>query len=146
MMLFCSLKKCVPLVILGTFFLSCSVDDDAGNIMQDLAPIISVNLPESFVFEETFEIELTYRKPTSCHNYSGLDLARNGNVIVVGVVTSFNTTTDNCESSGNLEATTSINFVAERNDFYIFKFWKGRTAGRDEFLIVEVPVTQPEMN
>ncbi len=123
--------------------MGCTVDDDSGNIMQILAPTISVDLPDHFVFGQSYEIEINYKRPTNCHSFSGLDLARSSNTITIGVVTSYRTTNTNCVSTGNLEASANINFVAERDDFYIFRFWQGRTAGRDNFLTVEVPVTQP---
>ncbi len=112
--------------------------------MQNLAPTLSVDLPDSFEFNQSYNIEIIYKRPTNCHTFSGLDVARNANVIVIGVVTSYSTGNTNCLGSGNLEASATINFVAERDDFYIFKFWQGKNAaGRDEFLTVEVPVTQP---
>lgn len=111
--------------------------------MQNLAPTLSVDLPETFVFGQTYNIEITYQRPTNCHTFSGLDVARNENEIIIGVVTSYSTNNPNCAASGNLQASATINFVAERDDFYIFKFWKGKSAaGIDQFLIVEVPVTQ----
>ncbi len=129
-------------VLLFGLLLSCSIEDDAGNVMQNLAPTISVNLPETFVFEQSYNIEITYQRPTNCHTFSGLDVARNGNEIVIGVVTSYSPNNPNCAAAGNLQARATINFVAERDDFYIFKFWKGKSAtGADQFLIVEVPVT-----
>ncbi len=137
------MKKLVPLIFAVVLFVSCSMDDEASNLTQILAPTLSVDLPESFVFGQTYEIGINYKRPTNCHNFSGLDLARNLNTITIGVVTSYRTTNTNCVSTGNLDATATINFVAEREDFYIFKFWQGRTAGSDNFLIVEVPVTQP---
>ncbi|HSP40381.1 MAG TPA: hypothetical protein VLN46_03035 [Gillisia sp.] len=129
-------------VLLIGLLTSCSIEDDAGNIMQNLAPTLSVNLPETFVFGQTYTIEITYQRPTNCHTFSGLDVARNENEIVIGVVTSYSSNNPNCAATGNLQATATINFVAERDDFYIFKFWKGKSAtGIDQFLIVEVPVT-----
>lgn len=111
--------------------------------MQSLAPTLSVDLPETFVFGQTYSIEITYQRLTNCHIFSGLDVARNENEIIIGVVTSYTTNNPNCIANGNLQATASINFVAERDDFYIFKFWKGKSAaGIDQFLIIEIPVTQ----
>lgn len=115
--------------------------------MQNLAPIISVDLPEYFVHNENFDLEIIYQRPSTCHTFSGLNIEENPynvNERTIGVVTNYRTNNTNCVNSGNLQASATINFVAEREDFYIFKFWQGRNAvGNDEFLIVEVPVTQP---
>lgn len=138
------MKKLLLVFFALLLFSGCSAEDDSDNIMQNLAPVLSVDLPDSFDFGESYSIEIIYKRPTNCHTFSGLDVARNANVIVIGVVTSFRTSNTNCVDSGNLEASATINFVAERDDFYIFKFWQGKNAaGRDEFLTVEVPVTQP---
>lgn len=138
------MKKAL-IVIISIFFLgSCSLEDDGESIMQNLAPVQSVELPESFEPGQTYNIGIIYRRPTSCHAYSGLDVARNGNEIIIGVVTSYSSASSNCVETGNLEASATINFVAEREDFYIFKFWQGKNqAGNDIFLTVEVPVTRP---
>lgn len=112
--------------------------------MQNLASVISVDLPEEFIFGQSYEIEIVYKRPTNCHSFSGLDVSRSANQITIGVVTSFRTNNLNCVETGNLEAAASINFVAEVDDFYIFRFWQGRNEeGIDDFLIVEIPVTQP---
>lgn len=112
--------------------------------MQDLAPTLSVALPENFEYGQEYEIEISYKRPTNCHNFSGLDISQNENEIQIGVVTSYRTSNTNCSTTGNLNATTALNFVAERDDFYIFKFWQGATAGgENRFLTIEVPVTQP---
>ncbi len=142
MCIFLGMRRGSFIVLIIGFLTSCSVNDDSGNIIQNLAPTLSVNMPDTFVFGETYEIEITYKRPTNCHTFSGLDVARNGNEIIIGVVTSYSARNLNCSASGNLQASAKINFVAERNDFYIFKFWKGKSAtGIDRFLIVEVPVT-----
>lgn len=112
--------------------------------MQELAPITAVDLPESFELLQSYEISVNYRRPSNCHIYSGMDISKEGNVIEIGVVTSFRTSNTNCSTTGNLAAATTLNFVAEQEDFYIFKFWQGANSnGESRFLIVEVPVTRP---
>ena len=141
------MKKLLLVFFSLLLFSGCSAEDDSDNIMQNLAPVISVDLPDSFDFGESYNFEIIYKRPTNCHRFSGLNIEKNpnnANERTIGVVTSFRTSNTNCVDSGNLEARATINFVAERDDFYIFKFWQGKNeAGRDEFLIVEVPVTQP---
>lgn len=138
------MKRLLLLVIIIILSTGCSSDDDAGDLMQNLASVLSVDMPETFEFGQTYEIEILYKRPTSCHTFTGLDVSRDENEITIGVVTSFRTSNPNCVETGNLQATNTINFVAERDDFYIFKFWQGRNAaGTDQFLTIEVPVTPP---
>lgn len=140
------LRNNILLLAITAFLITgCSSDDDSGDIMQNLAAVVSVEMPEQFVRGYNYDMEIVYERPTNCHTFSGLDLSQEGNKITIGVVTSFLTNNNlNCVDTGNLQATATINFVAEREDFYIFRFWKGRnTAGRDEFLIFQIPVTPP---
>lgn len=132
-------------IILSAFLLgSCTRNDDEAD-MQELAPVISVQLPEHFKADQSYEIEIKYQYPTSCHTYSGLDISQKENEITVGVVTSYPVNKPNCLKTGNLHSTAKINFVVERDDFYIFKFWKGYSAtGLDQFLIEEVSVVPSE--
>lgn len=125
---------------------ACSSDEDGGGTMQNLAVITNVELPEYFEYNRDYEIKIDYRRPTTCDFFSGFDISKNGNIITVGVVTSYRTSNRRCERTGTLNSSTNLNFVADREDFYIFKFWQGENAvGTAQFLTVEVPVTRPGM-
>ncbi|MCF4100691.1 hypothetical protein L1I30_03330 [Gillisia sp. M10.2A] len=131
-------------VIVFLILTSCSSNDDGSNIAQSLAPTISVNLPEELVYAQTSNFEIAYKRASSCHRFSGFDISKKDNEIIIAVVNSYNTTANNCVTSGELQAGAVLNFVAEREDFYIFKFWQGEnTAGENRFLTVRVPVTRP---
>jgi len=134
----------VLLLFSFAFLTSCSTDDDAGSRTSNLASVLSVTLPDSFVHAQAYGIKIIYKHPTRCDRFSGFDISKNGNDIFIGVVSSHHTSNTNCVDTGNLQDSVTLNFVAERDDFYIFNFWKGKNAlGEDEFLIIEIPVTQP---
>jgi len=138
------MKKLVLLLFSFVLLTSCSTDDDAGSLTSNLAAVLSVTLPDSFVQAQAYGIEIIYKHPTSCDRFSGFDISKNGNDIFIGVVSSRHTSNTNCLETGNLQDSVTLNFVAERDDFYIFNFWQGKNAlGEDEFLIIEIPVTQP---
>jgi len=124
---------------------SCSVDDNSNGIIQDLAPITSVNIPTSFIASKSYEMGINYDRPSSCHYFAGLDITQKNNEVTIGVVNHSKTSSSNCSKSGDLSKTTSLKFVVERNDFYIFRFWKGENSlGEDEFIIKQIPVAQPD--
>ena len=136
------MKKLIFLLFSLASLASCSSDEDSGSLTQDLAPVLSVTLPDSFVKAESYEIEIIYKRPSSCHRFSGFDISKIENKIFIGVVNSNHTSNNNCSVTGNLQDRVILNFVAERDDFYIFNFWKGKnTLGEDVFLTIEVPVT-----
>lgn len=113
--------------------------------MQNLAVVTSVEMPENFEFSREYRIKVNYERPTGCDRFSGFDVSKNGNIITVGVVTSSRTSIEDCSSTGNLQVAAELNFVAERDDFYIFKFWQGEANGEVQFLTVQVPVIRPGM-
>lgn len=126
-------------------FLSCSPDDSAGSVMQELAPVVSVDLPETMIHGSTNDIKVVFERRTNCHRFAGFDITHDNdsNVFIFGVTTTFQDR-NNCTEAGNLQDNVILNFVAEREDFYIFKFWQGHNAaGEDEFLIKEVAIIQP---
>lgn len=139
------MKNLVLLFFSFVSLTSCTSEDDAGSQTSNLAAVLSVKVPDSFVHAQAYEIEIIYKRPTSCDRFSGFDISKNGNDVFIGVVSSRHTSNTNCVTTGNLEDSVTLNFVAERDDFYIFNFWQGKNAlGEDKFLSIEIPVIQPE--
>lgn len=138
------MKKLVLLLFSFSCLTSCSSDDDSGSLTPNLAAVLSVTLPDSFVQAQAYGIEIIYKRPTNCDHFSGFDISKNENEVFIGVVCSHHTSNTNCLDTGNLQDSVTLNFVADRDDFYIFNFWQGKNAlGEDEFLVIEIPVTQP---
>lgn len=134
------MKRKVSFLLIALFAISCAKDEDES-LSQELVPTVSVNFPDSLKIGQAYGFDVLYRKSTNCHYFSGFDVSKKDNTIVVGVVNSYGTVNNNCNSNGNLEQTAKFNFVAERTDFYIFKFWQGKSSvGEDKFLIKEVPI------
>ena len=134
------MKRLLSLTLFACLTLSCSKDDN-DSLNQELAPTVSVNIPDSLKTGQAYEFDVLYNKTTSCHYFSGFDVSKKDNLIVVGVVNSYRSGNTNCNSAGNLRQTAKLNFVAEREDFYIFKFWQGKSSvGEDTFLTKEVPI------
>ena len=51
-------------------FLSCSLNDDNRvNFDFDYVPIEEVSIPEEFVLGEIYQIEITYYRPSTCHDF-----------------------------------------------------------------------------
>lgn len=135
----------LSLAIVAYLALSCS-KDDGESLNQELVPIVSVNIPDSLKTGQTYEFEVLYNRTTNCHYFSGFDVSKNENTIVVGVVNNYRSVSNNCGTNENLQETAKLNFVVEREDFYIFKFWQGKTSvGEDKFLIKEVPIISSDL-
>ncbi|HET8838725.1 MAG TPA: hypothetical protein VFM82_06990 [Flavobacteriaceae bacterium] len=133
--------KNLVLLIVALICLGCSVDDDTRTTFTyELVPTIAVQIPDTLVYQNTYNFEITFERPTQCHFFEGFNYEKDGNQRLIGVI---NGIFDNpeCEPLDNVTAVANLNFIAERNDFYIFKFWQGENEnGEPIFLTKEVPV------
>ncbi|WAC01133.1 hypothetical protein N7U66_13310 [Lacinutrix neustonica] len=121
---------------------SCSVDGVDSSNYQEILPIESAMVPSEFLLNETYEITVTYLRPTSCHAFNNIYYQKHNNERTVAVITTFFGDNGNCTTIDSpLEAT--FNFKATQVGTYVFKFWQGEDDnGEDSYLIVEVPVTE----
>ena len=122
------------------FFTGCSVDDEpTPKLVYELVPIISTNLPEEFTSGETYDLRFTYSLPSSCHNYKGSTVEELDGGIGIGVIAYYNANKDCNEMTRTVD--TGIQFVAGKEEFYIFKFWQGQNEqGENQFFTVQIPV------
>lgn len=123
-------------------FLSCSVDDDSIDYNFEFIPIEEVGIPESFNLGETYQIDLTYYRPTTCHAFHDFYYVANENQRTVAII---NIVYDNsnCEPLEDELMDVSFDFKAIYNQTYMFKFWQGEDDnGDDIYLIYEVPVIE----
>ncbi|WP_178991227.1 hypothetical protein [Winogradskyella schleiferi] len=123
-----------------SLFTSCSLDDDGTNYSgTEILPIESVVMPESFVFGETYEIEITYVRPSNCYQFYNFFYDIDGNERTVAVINSVyidGTCVQDPES-----VTVTLNFMVNSNETYLFKFYQGHDEeGEDQYYLVEVPV------
>jgi len=139
------MKKLLLSTIVAILSIGCS-KDDGESINQELVPTVSINIPDSLKTGQAYEFDVLYKKTTNCHYFSGFDISKNENTIVVGVVNNYSSVINNCSTNGNLQETAKLNFVVEREDFYIFKFWQGKSSvGEDIFLKKEVPIIPSDL-
>ena len=131
-------KLLICLIAIATF--SCSVNDDGPTSYNELLPIESAIVPESFEVGETYEITITYLRPTTCHAFSDIYYAKYNNERTVAVISTVYESNGQCTTiESELEA--SFNFKATETGSYIFKFWQGEDEnGEDTYLVYEVPV------
>ncbi|MBU2995924.1 hypothetical protein KO500_05745 [Cellulophaga baltica] len=131
----------VLLLVLSLF--GCSLEDQE-NFQFVALPITAVTMPESFVLNETYEINVTYDRTSSCAFFEGFEVTKEAdtirNVVVAGSL--LISSDDNCdEISDEVEAT--FNFIVLYNNTYVFKFLKGNNeAGKAEYIEIEVPVVE----
>ncbi|WP_272023175.1 hypothetical protein [Olleya namhaensis] len=119
--------------------LSCSLYDQEQNMHLETLPIDSASMPEYFQEGQTYQIDLNYTKPTTCHSFYDLYYVKDGNTRTVAVINSVLDNTS-CETV-DLEMEKSFNFVVNNSETYVFKFWQGEDdEGNDIYLTMEIPV------
>ena len=127
-------------VILALSLSSCNLDDSNSNDFYfEVRPIESVEVPEQFVQGETYEIAVTYTKPTNCYVFNNIVFDINGNERTVAV---WNTVypNGNCIEDPE-EETVSFDLTIFGSETYLFRFYQGKDEhGVDRYHLVEVPV------
>jgi len=139
------MKKILFLFILTLSLGSCSLDngnDDA--IFSDaFVPIESVTLPPEFEYGETYLIDYSYYRPSTCHHFLNLYQEINLNTRTIAVVNRIVTGPDECSPFQDELVTRSFNITIDNMDTYIYKFWQGADSnGQDVYLQMEVPVIE----
>lgn len=144
------MKKVIALfVILGALmtFNSCDLDDDQPNFHFTTLSVVEAQVPDSFVLNEVYDIEVTYIRPDECTFFEGFDVAKTGetdrDVVVIGSVL-----TDQQFCAQVIEeVTATFQFNVIFTGEYRFRFY----AGQDEndsavYLEYTVPVEVPPTN
>lgn len=135
-----SMKKYL-VAILALLFWGCTIDD-LPKYEPFLASISGVELPETLIHGETYAFPVQYIRANSCDVFSGFDHIDNGNEQLIGVINRYYPEVGDC-GDGVFNAEIDFEFIVDRNDFYIFKFWQGADENGDpEYLTIEVQVEQ----
>jgi hypothetical protein len=133
------MKRFIGLFMLSLILTSCELDNDVPNFNFEIIAIDSVDMPESFVYGETYDISITYTSPGSCYDFYDFFYDINENertVAIINVVYGDEPCTLEEES-----ITVDMNFLVNSLETYIFKFYLGTNdEGVDEYQIIEVPV------
>lgn len=136
------MKKIFFLLLIAISVTSCSVDDDVNDFYYEILPVESVEISEEFVLGQTYEITVTYLRPTTCHVFNNFYYDSELNQRTVAVVTSVYQNND-CLVLIDEEVEATFNFMVNSNGTYVFKFWQGEDEnGNDLYYIVEVPVVE----
>lgn len=144
------MKKFVTLFVLSVIFAftfaSCNVSDDYNSDFDfELIAVDSVDVPEAFVFGETKQIKVYYKRPSTCHYYNGFYYEKDLNTRIVALQMSVLVNSASaCQPIENGETEeASFNFFVASSEPYLFKFYTGKDAtGQNTFMEYEIPVIQ----
>lgn len=131
------MKKLITLFILFISTLSCSVENESNTIYYETLPVESVIIPDVFYLGDSSPIEITYKRPSTCHGFDGFYYEKDDFTRTIAIR---NYVVQNTECTGlnNVLKTEVLNFSGTTVGTHIFKFWTGKdTNGNDTFLTFE---------
>tara|TARA_R110002050_G_scaffold15706_3_gene48096 strand:+ start:42838 stop:43254 length:417 start_codon:yes stop_codon:yes gene_type:complete len=122
-------------------FAGCSLDDHE-NFHFVALPITSVEMPESFTLNETYEIKVNYIRESDCAFFEGFDVVKEDTTVRnVAAIGSMLSDSEDCQEVLQ-EVETSFNFIVLYDQTYLFKFYTGEDEnGEAQYLEIEVPVS-----
>ncbi len=143
-----SIFKILMLCLLVTAVVSCSLDDDGGtNFVYKLTPITAVEMPDTVVRGQNYDIKVSFERPSECYLFSGFNFTKNNNERVVGAVSTVIGDRDSCVPYDSVHIQTeTLKFMVVRSDYYVFKFWKGvDSIGQPEYITDTIIVSNSEI-
>ncbi|WCO01599.1 hypothetical protein [Psychroserpens ponticola] len=135
------MKKLLLLSFLICTVLSCSPNDDdnSSNFYYETLPIESVIMPTEFQLGVTYEIKMTYIKPSGCHVFNDFYYLSELNQRTIAIITTV-FPDQNCENIEE-EVEVTLNFNVNDLNPYVFRFWQGEDDnGNDTYYVIEIPV------
>jgi|SRR5690606_2895275 len=143
-------KVLMPLVLLVacSWLGSCDLDDDTPNFYFTALKTVDVDIPEAFVFGETYDIDVTYQRPDGCTFFEGFDVTKTAqtdrDVVVVGSVL---TDEDRACTQAITEVVATMQFRVIYTGEYHFRFYAGQDEEENDlYLEFTVPVDPDTIN
>lgn len=128
-------------LILVIGLVSCSNDDNAGvNVEFQKLQIVEANVPESFNYGNTYEIQVTYLRPDGCTYFQGFDVYPTDTTVREVVAVGAKYAQQACTQEV-VEVTDSFLFKVIHNQPYTFRFYTGDDEeGNAQYIERQVPV------
>lgn len=116
-------------LLLSIIIFSCSLDDVSDiSFEHELNPIVRVKTPDSLSVSEHYNFSVEYENTADCYVFIGF-YVEEGEQPQERIITALSTVTDPAKNCRLYEfprvENASLEFIANREDFYILKFWQG---------------------
>lgn len=134
------MKKFFGIMMLLFIFNSCSVEEEP-TYHYEILPVLSYEVPESFVLNVPEPIKVYYQRPSSCHSFQGFYFDVNGSQRTIAVQTIVSQS-EQCTTYDNNIQEASFTFTPKSLQTYLFNFFKGYDEeGNAIYDIIEIPVS-----
>lgn len=121
---------------------SCSLSDDVAlQYRYEFLPIESYDFPDHFIFGQTYNLNFYYKRPTTCHSYSGFYFESDENIRTIAIH-SLVVNRNDCQpfADDSPLSIAPMNFRVIQHGQYVFKLYKGKDI--DENIIYEEVIIQ----
>lgn|SRR5690606_4747552 len=138
------MKRLFTYVLVALFFVSCGVPDDTIDFYHEFMPVDSVEIPEELHVNETYQIVMSYTRPSDCYVFSDIYYVYESPFErTVSIICKVYNNNENCDPLTYPAYDAIFNFTPTNTGTYVFNFWQGLDDnGENLFLTVEVPVTE----
>ncbi|APG60846.1 membrane lipoprotein lipid attachment site-containing protein [Christiangramia salexigens] len=145
------MKKLFFVLISSLILTGCSIDNDTEKVNFELAGITGNDLPEEFIFGKTYEVNVNYKLPTTCHAFAGIDAKRSGSdnekrrQIYVAAISQVKASSSCDPTSEGNTGTSKFSILIDDDEDYTFYFWVGvNSADEPEYETITIPVKETE--
>lgn len=131
----------IPIILL--LLVGCSTDD-APFFFFEVTPVDTVsNVPDVFVVGQTDTIQVTYKRPSTCHAFNGFDILNEDDVREIAIITKVVQGRSTCSDLENDLRTAPLVITPEEAGELSLRFFTGNNAtGDPTFVIFNVPIVE----
>ncbi|WP_299217329.1 hypothetical protein [uncultured Dokdonia sp.] len=133
-----SIASIILLLLVG-----CSTDD-APFFFFEVTPVdIVSNVPDFFVVGKTDTIQVTYKRPSTCHGFNGFDIVNDGDVREIAIITKVVQGRTTCSDLENDVRTAPLVITPEEAGQLNLSFFTGNNEiGDPTFVTFNVPIIE----
>lgn len=131
----------IPIILL--LLVGCSTDD-APFFFFEVTPVDTVsNVPDVFVVGQTDTIQVTYKRPSTCHAFNGFDILNEDDVREIAIITKVVQGRSTCSDLENDLRTAPLVITPEEAGELSLRFFTGNnTTGDPTFATFNVPIVE----
>ncbi len=137
------MKNIVVISILLCILVGCSTDD-APTFFFEITPTDTVgNIPDHFVAGQADTLQVTYRRPSTCHGFDGFEINKDGTVREIAVITKVVQGRSSCTDLENDVRIAPLIIRPEEIGEIILRFFAGNDQnGNPTFMTFNVPIIE----
>ncbi len=137
------MKKLFFLLLTSLLLISCLSDDTQQTGIIELTEIQEVTVPDEVAFGQTYDFEITMKRPTLCHGFQEFQVDRsNSDYILITAIVEFSPQV-NCEEVDNESITTTLSYTIDRENEITFRFVGQENANGTRDFISKTISVQP---